>query len=56
MKKMYEAPKAQRMEFDYSETVVASKTQKCRWVKTIGEYDDSNCSGINEYVKTDYIA
>ena len=29
MKKMYEAPKAEKLEFDYTETVTASGGQKC---------------------------
>ena len=30
MKKEYEAPKAERMEFNYTEAVVASSSQECR--------------------------
>lgn len=36
MKKTYEAPKAEKMEFDYSEVVVASGTG-CRWEIPMGD-------------------
>lgn len=36
MKKTYEAPKAEKMEFDYSEVVVASGTG-CKWVIPMGD-------------------
>ena len=32
MKKMYEAPKAERMDFNYSEAVVASGNKSCTTV------------------------
>lgn len=35
MKKEYEAPKAAKLEFDYSEVVVASNA--CRWVIPMGD-------------------
>ena len=31
MKKEYEAPKAERMEYNYATTVVASGSVKCDW-------------------------
>lgn len=34
MKKMYEAPKAEKVEFRYEDTVVASGTPKC-----VGHFD-----------------
>ena len=46
MKKTYESPKAEKMVFDYSDTVVASNNQSCsgsweHWVDKMptGEYD-----------------
>lgn len=42
MKKNYESPKAEKMEFNYSETVVASNTQTCKFFITLSE-DDYGC-------------
>lgn len=39
MKKEYEAPKAERVEFDYSDSVVASSQIKCRNVTTYTEWN-----------------
>ena len=36
MKKMYEAPKAEKMEFDYSDAVVAA-SNACRWEIPMGD-------------------
>ena len=35
MRKEYEAPKAEKMEFNYSETVVASTPKACDWYMTL---------------------
>lgn len=37
MKKMYGAPKAERVEFDYSDVVVASISEKCKNVTPMTE-------------------
>lgn len=42
MKKNYESPKAEKMEFNYSETVVASSSTKCR---NETHYTDGNDQG-----------
>ncbi len=42
MKKEYESPKAEKMEFNYSETVVASGTG-CGWRITKGDYNYVGC-------------
>ena len=40
MKKQYGAPKAEKMEFNYSEAVVASDSTKCNWgTYAINNYD-----------------
>ena len=45
MKKNYESPKAEKMEFNYSETVVAQSGIKCGNYHTVGnEYSVTNCS------------
>lgn len=44
MKKEYDAPKAEKMEFNYSETVVASATA-CDWFKTITQ-QEQGCSEV----------
>ena len=36
MKKTYEAPKAEKMEFDYSDAVVAA-SNACRWEIPMGD-------------------
>ncbi len=36
MKKVYEAPKAEKMEFDYSDAVVAA-SNACRWEIPMGD-------------------
>ena len=36
MKKNYEAPKAEKMEFDYSESVMAN-SNACRWEIPMGD-------------------
>lgn len=45
MKKEYEKPKAEKVEFNYSETVVASR---CRHGHTIYEWDDKNCGSYTD--------
>ncbi len=41
MKKEYNAPKAEKVEFNYSEVVVASGGKKCEWVIPMGDkYQD----------------
>ena len=40
MKKTYEAPKVEKMEFDYSEVVVASQ---CRWEEPMGDTGYQPC-------------
>ena len=47
MKKNYNSPKAEKMEFNYSETVVASVTTKCH---NETHYTDGNDQG--EYCMT----
>ena len=42
MKKMYEAPKAERVKFDYSDSVVASSQLKCRNVTTTTEWNPTD--------------
>ncbi len=42
MKKAYESPKAEKMEYNYSETVVASGTG-CGWRITKGDYNYVGC-------------
>ena len=42
MKKDYESPKAEKMEFNYSETVVASTTG-CRYIVTKGDFNYIGC-------------
>lgn len=45
MKKEYESPKAEKMEFNYSETVVASGSG-CGWRITKGDYNYVGCEEI----------
>ncbi len=39
MKKTYEAPKAEKVKFDYSDSVVASSQIRCRNVTTTTEWN-----------------
>lgn len=54
MKKNYESPKAEKMEFNYSETVVAqSGSIPCGNYHTVGQnFPENNCS--SEYVDGTY--
>ena len=45
MKKEYESPKAEKMEFNYSDTVVASGSG-CGWRITKGDYNYVGCEEI----------
>ena len=47
MKKEYNAPKAEKVEFNYSEAVVASGGKKCEWVIPMGDTYD----GCKEHEK-----
>lgn len=49
MKKNYESPKAEKMEFNYAETVVASNTIMCNNETTL---TDSNAVGEYCYENT----
>ena len=42
MKKEYEAPKAERMEFDYSDVVTASSSG-CHWITPKIDYNYQHC-------------
>ena len=44
MKKEYESPKAEKMEFNYSETVVASGG--CRWYITESDWNYVGCTEV----------
>lgn len=51
MKKAYEFPKAEKMAFDYSDTVVASGPKQCTLVE---EVTDSGASIIGNHCGTTY--